>query len=1115
MTDDPHDEYEELIIKELSSYQSQLDLGNARSGEVNYPADLPMGLKRELDDFRECLDLISTSRKESQGNRSVFERADYQSLPNDDEPFFIGRFEIAEQLGIGGFGIVFRGIDPVVGREVAIKIPRPEFLGSQDLTDRFAREAAAVAQLEHPNIVPVYESDCFEIVPYIVMPYIAGKTLAEWRATQTDVSPLIAAEIVRQLASAVAHAHERGVLHRDLKPGNVLLAQLDPNSDSHGLEFVPKLTDFGLAKCAGTNSADTRTGSMLGTASYMSPEQVEGRTRDITSRSDIYGLGVILYELLTGNPPFYDVNQMRTIQKVIRDDPPSLRSSQIKIPLDLEVICLKCLEKTPALRYSSAGALADDLHCFLNGKPIQARPIPMISRLGKWIRRHPVLATFIIAVVLCLVAIEGVSLRYNRLLDSMHSVAEVERKTRHQTEIVAKRRAYVSDMRQAKINRDQHNISQMLTLLERYRLKSGEPDFRDFAWWHLYREYEEASRVLGIHEQGATAVAVAASGKVAASAGSDGIIKIWGLPKGNLNGSLHGHVNGAVKSVRFSPNCERIVSAGEDGTVRVWDVSKYTQVFSCRNHEGHVNDAAYSPNGDVIASCGADHQIRLWDPTTGEQIGVLNGHSNTVNCLAFHPTEDTLVSGGKDSKICFWEWKNRRPDARIEKGMIQLPSPVHWARSLVFDPNGRSMDVGVSNGLTVRFSLESGQFGKELHRRSAYGAAISFAWPQKDPLIAAVGYPEIHVSDRLDPSMTGECEHGHQHAVVSAAVSADGSSMISASEDGEIRYWPDFQDYSRINVARDKNGIWNDERRVYEIQWRNQYLAADFQQREVVLYRMPERKLERLVSKANEDAFVLSPSGKLLLIFQMNGLVTCYQTDVEKPVWIQQLSPLTQPFFPEFSVIDDADQQAIVAWGNELIVLSMQSPQILRRFKHPDKVWQVAFSEDEYRLAVPISACNDGCIRFWDIETARVQKTFRANIGPTYSVAVSSDRQLLATAGEDYRMRVWQHRSLQPVVVLPLSVRPGPSKIGFLKGSGGSEILVRQDVQLSLWGIHDEAELLAFPDCGQFGTISISPDGKQLAVPQHGWVRLIDGRPNYELAARPARIKPVDLSMPR
>lgn len=1113
MADDPVDEFEALIVAELSSYQTQLDLGSTAPADTTSPEEISPELQDELDDIRDCLNLISlhseeikreagTELADSEGTKS--HEPNIETLPDDSTPFYIGRFEIAEQLGIGGFGIVFRGIDPVMAREVAIKIPRPEFLGSQELTDRFASEAAAVAHLEHPNIVPIYESDCLEIVPYIVMPYIAGKTLAQWRADEKDVSPRMAAEIVRQLANAIAHAHERGVLHRDLKPGNVLLAKLEPGANFEGLDFVPKLTDFGLAKCVDADRPDTRTGAMLGTASYMSPEQVEGQSSNITSRSDIYGLGVILYELLTGAPPFHDANQLRTVQKVLRDEPPPLRTSGIKIPIDLEVICLKCLEKTPSKRYASAGALADDLQCFLNGEPIQARPIRIASRIGKWVKRNPALATVIAAAALCLLAIEGVSLRYNGILSSLQNGVEVERRNRHESAMIAKRRAYVSDMRNAKVIGDHYNISQMLKLLDHYRLRPAEPDFRDFAWWYLSRDYSESSRVLGTHDKAATSVAITQDGRLAASGGMDSLIQIWSLPKGNLIGKLNGHRTGAVESVNFSPKGDRLVSAGQDGTVRVWDLETFQQIFVCENHKSHVYEAAYAPQGEVIASTGGDHSVRLWDPTTGDQIGVLNGHSDSVNCLAFHPTEATLVTGGRDARICFWDWKNRCFDPRVDGGAIQLPSLAQTPRFLVFEPDGNFLDVGVTNAMVFRYSLdEPGQYGKEVHKTSLNGTPNSMAWPRNGPIITALGNSEIHVSDRFDPSLPGEWKRGHQSAVVSVAVPKDASSIVSASADGEIRYWPNFQDYSRVNVARDKGKDWIDVRRNYEVQWRNQYLATDFQQGEIALYRMPERKLERTFPKGNSDGFILSPSGKILLICQMNGLVTCYRTSETEPLWTQQLPPRAQAFFTEFGAIDQADNLVIMSWDDELLVLSTQSPNILRRFIHPGRVWQVAFSENEFRASMPVSACNDGYVRFWDLAYAQIGNSLQANSGPTYCVAVSDDRQFLATAGEDYTVRVWRCRNLEPVIVLPSSERPGPSRIGFLRGLNGSEILVRQNFQLSLWGIHDEAELLAFPDCGQFGSMSISPDGKQIAVPQHGWVRLIDGRRKFPLTNGP------------
>lgn len=1093
MTEDPLDRYEELIVSELCSYQSQLDQDVPVPSDTAGEDEIPTELQTDLKQFRRCLDLIR--KKRAAGDFPLQDMMFSDAWPGYSLPERIARFEIVECLGVGGFGIVFRGIDPVMGREVAIKVPRPEFLGSPELTDRFAREAEAVAQLEHPNIVPIFECDCVEVVPYIVMPYIDGQTLAEWFTKQNEVPARTAAEIVRQLATAVAHAHERGVLHRDLKPGNVLLASRESDAVGDELPFIPRLADFGLAKCANTVRPQTRTGAMIGTACYMAPEQADGRTRDITARSDIYGLGVILFELLTGQPPFRDTNELRTIQKVLHDDPPAAHSIRPGVPLDLEVICCMCLEKLPANRYKSAGALADDLKCFLNGEPIQARPIPLIARIGKWCRRNSTRTTVFTIILIALLTLAAVTSRYNGLLKSLHrSIAESEQQNRHQVEMMAKRRSYVSDMRNAKIIGDHNNITQMLTLLERYRIMPGEPDFRDFAWWYLRREYEESSRVLGVHDRGATAVAISRDGKRAASCGLDGAIQIWSLANRKLIAKLSGH-EGTVASVDFSPDGDRLVSAGEDGTVRIWDLQTNGELFVCGDRPTRFLGAKYSPRGEVIASFGDNPAIQLWDAATGDCVGVLSGHSGSVLCLAFHPVEDMLVSGGGDARLFFWDWKKRCTDARIDGGAIRLPSSAHRPLSLVFDPEGKSLDVGLENATVFKFAVEPDRFGEELHRRPTNGIPHGFAWPPKGSLIAALGNPEILVSDPVDPTLPGTLKRGHQYPVVALAVSEDGASMVSASVDGEVRVWADFQKRSRLNVEPGKSSTWVDENRSYEVQWRSQFLAVDFQQGEVSLYRMPQKTLHRSLPKANEDGFVLSPLGNYLITFQMDGLVNCHDTNFEKPLWSIRLPQRSQPFFSEFAVVQKREQFAAISWENEIYIVSVKTPQTVHQIKHPCKVWQLTLVESESSPPTLISAGQDGYVRFWNAQTGQLQQTMLANAGPTYSVAVCGNLRTLATAGGDYTVRLWRYSDLVPLDVLPLNERPGPARIGFLKsGFGDTEVLVRHNFGLNLWSLHDRAELLDFSDCGQFGSMTISPDRKQIAVPQHGWIHLLDGR---------------------
>ena len=240
---DPLDQDEHRFVDELCAYQAQLDQGQIHQSDSQVESKLPDEWRLTVEACRQCLDLLHETLCTPDISSPDPEQT---SKPiRSAVPMQIGRFEILEQLGVGGFGVVFRAHDPVMRRDVAIKIPRPELLGSPEAVERFAHEAAAVAQLEHPNIVPVFDSDCDGVLPYIVMPYIPGNTLARWRADEREVSPRMAAEIVRQLARGIAHAHARGVLHRDVKPGNVLLAARESTAAGDDPPFVPRLTDFG------------------------------------------------------------------------------------------------------------------------------------------------------------------------------------------------------------------------------------------------------------------------------------------------------------------------------------------------------------------------------------------------------------------------------------------------------------------------------------------------------------------------------------------------------------------------------------------------------------------------------------------------------------------------------------------------------------------------------------------------------------------------------------------------------------------------------------------------------------------------------------------------------
>ncbi len=329
----------------LWRYHESLLADPADGSHPELPADADPDLSARLKRVQECVQLLHSAWADDKSDgrsrqSSARERALPQSSFQPGEPATcVGRYEIVRELGRGAFGIVFLAFDLVLGREVALKLPRPEAIGTSRLSRRFFREAQAAAALSHPNLVSVFECGQWGPVCYIATEYCAGPTLAAWLHLRAEPVPLAAAaRLVATLAAALDYAHNQGIIHRDLKPSNVMLVpkrggdSLPASGENEGLEFVPKITDFGLAKLLESGPDETRSGAILGTPAYMAPEQAEGRLAEVGRPTDVHALGAILYEMLTGRPPFSGATDVETLKRVALDEPTPLRRLRAGIP---------------------------------------------------------------------------------------------------------------------------------------------------------------------------------------------------------------------------------------------------------------------------------------------------------------------------------------------------------------------------------------------------------------------------------------------------------------------------------------------------------------------------------------------------------------------------------------------------------------------------------------------------------------------------------------------------------------------------------------------------------------------------------------------------------------